>query len=406
MADRPATVTEITRAVKQTLEREFPLVWVTGEISQYRLHTSGHRYFTLKDENAQLSCIMWRSNRPSGFEPEAGVQVLARGKVTVYERSGQYQLTVQQMFPAGVGQQQVALDELKRRLMEEGLFDQALKRPLPDFPLAIGIVTSRTGAAIRDILQVLDRRFAGLHVVLRPSLVQGEGAAEDIAAGIAELNALGGLDLLIVGRGGGSVEDLAAFNSETVVRAVRASQIPVISAVGHEVDVSLADLAADVRAPTPSAAAELAVRDGVELRDRVTGLARRAYAALDRLIEENQDLLASYRDSYGLRRVEDRILQDMQRIDDLQKGLLNGVRVGYDSAASAYHGDTARLAALSPLSVLARGYSVTQTHPGGVLVQDAQSLSPGDELRVRFARGEVTAAVDQILAEGAPSTDD
>ena len=247
---------------------------------------------------------------------------------------------------------------------------------------------------------------AGLHVVLRPSLVQGEGAAEDIAAGIAELNALGGLDLLIVGRGGGSVEDLAAFNSETVVRAVRASQIPVISAVGHEVDVSLADLAADVRAPTPSAAAELAVRDGVELRDRVTGLARRAYAALDRLIEENQDLLASYRDSYGLRRVEDRILQDMQRIDDLQKGLLNGVRVGYDSAASAYHGDTARLAALSPLSVLARGYSVTQTHPGGVLVQDAQSLSPGDELRVRFARGEVTAAVDQILAEGAPSTDD
>ena len=399
MADRPVTVSEITQAVKQKLEREFPMLWVIGEISQYREHSSGHRYFTLKDEGAQLSCVMWRSTRPSGFEPSVGAQVLARGRVTVYERSGQYQLTVQQLFPSGLGQQQLALEELKQKLLEEGLFDESLKRPLPQFPLAIGIVTSRTGAAIRDILNVLGRRFAGVRAVLRPAQVQGEGAPQDIADGIADLNALGGLDVLIVGRGGGSAEDLAAFNSETVVRAVRASQVPIISAVGHEIDISLADLAADVRAPTPSAAAELAVRDSSELRDRVNGLARRAYGAVDRLIDENMDLLVGYRDSYGLRRVEDRILQDTQRIDDHHKDLMTALRSGFDGCVTAYRGGTARLAALSPLSVLARSYSVTQTQPDGTLVQDARSLSPGDRLRIRLSRGEVTTTVDEVHAD-------
>ncbi|MDA0747454.1 MAG: exodeoxyribonuclease VII large subunit [bacterium] len=397
MAERPYSVTEVTRAVRQSLETAFPVIWVVGELSQHTLHTSGHRYFSLKDESSQLKCVMFRSQRPSGFEPEPGMQVLAQGRLTVYERSGQYQLNVSQLFQAGQGQQQLALEELKLKLMEEGLFDQSRKRTLPTFPFAIGVVTSRTGAAIRDILNVLERRFPGVRIVLRPALVQGEGAPEDVARGIEELNAYGKLDVLIVGRGGGAAEDLAAFNSERVVRAIAASPIPVISAVGHEVDITLSDLAADCRAPTPSAAAELAVRDASELLQRVKDLNRRALESLNRLLDENDELLQNYLERYGLRRVEDRLVQYMQDVDELQKDLQAGLRRFYEIQVESYRRLTVTLGTLSPLSVLGRGYSLTQRKEDSALVQNAASLKKGEHLRIRLKQGEILCTVDEVI---------
>jgi exodeoxyribonuclease VII large subunit len=398
LIDRPCTVTEITRAVKQTLEIDFPALWVMGEISQYTLHASGHRYFTLKDEHSQLRCVMWRSQQPA-FDPEAGVEALAQGRLTVYERSGNYQLNVTKLLPVGVGQQQLAFEQLKARLFEEGLFDEARKQELPAYPTTIGVVTSRSGAAIRDIINVLKRRFSAVRVVLRPALVQGEEAVEDIACGIEELNAFGQADVLIIGRGGGSAEDLAAFNSERVARAISDSRIPVISAVGHEIDTTLADLAADCRAPTPSAAAELAVRDSLELKDRISDLRQRAHEAIRRLLNENSEILEGYQDSYGLRRVEDLVLQNMQHVDELQRSLQSALRQNWDSKVSAYLQVTGKLGTLSPLSVLSRGYSLTQRLSDGRIIQNAAQLETGEQLRVRLARGETICTVDQIVPE-------
>jgi len=401
--DRPCTVTEITRAVKQTLEIDFPLLWVVGEISQYTIHTSGHRYFTLKDESSQLRCVMWRSQQP-GFEPGVGVEALAQGRLTVYERSGYYQLNVSQLLPVGVGQQQLALEQLKARLFEEGLFEEARKRELPPYPTTIGVVTSRSGAAIRDVLNILARRFSSVRILLRPSVVQGEEAAEDIAQGIEELNAHGSADVLIVGRGGGSAEDLAAFNTERVVRAIAQSHIPVISAIGHEIDTSLADLAADCRAPTPSAAAELAVSDAVGLKNRISELQQRALDAVRRLLDENTELLDGYQDSYGLRRVEDLVLQNMQLVDDLQRNLQSVLQQAFDSKLSAYLQLTGKQGTLSPLSVLSRGYSLTHRLSDGKIVQNAGELETGEQLRVRLAKGETICTVDEIVPES-PKTE-
>jgi len=341
---------------------------------------------------------MWRSQQPA-FDPEAGVEALAQGRLTVYERSGNYQLNVTKLLPVGVGQQQLAFEQLKARLFEEGLFDEARKQELPAYPTTIGVVTSRSGAAIRDIINVLKRRFSAVRVVLRPALVQGEEAVEDIACGIEELNAFGQADVLIIGRGGGSAEDLAAFNSERVARAISDSRIPVISAVGHEIDTTLADLAADCRAPTPSAAAELAVRDSLELKDRISDLRQRAHEAIRRLLNENSEILEGYQDSYGLRRVEDLVLQNMQHVDELQRSLQSALRQNWDSKVSAYLQVTGKLGTLSPLSVLSRGYSLTQRLSDGRIIQNAAQLETGEQLRVRLARGETICTVDQIVPE-------
>ena len=396
MADRPWSVTQVTRTIKRTLEAEFPPIWVVGELAEYRQHSSGHRYFTLKDARCQLQCVMWSSYDLSGFEPVVGLQVLARGRLSVYERRGQVQLSATQLLPAGVGQQQIALEALKRRLREEGLFDETAKRPLPDLPRAIGIVTSRSGAAFRDILTVLKRRFPGTRVVLRSALVQGEGAAEDIAQGIAEIDTHGGVDVVIVGRGGGASEDLAAFNTEVVVRSIRASEVPVISAVGHEIDFTLTDFAADCRAPTPSAAAELAVPDRDALRAQISKFVRRAAAAMTRLMSENASILEHYEARYGLRRVDDLIAQHAQLRDELVKDLHTGFERIFGRCAARFHRSTSQLETLSPLGVLNRGYSLTQRLEDDAVVQDARSLSEGARLRTRFAKGEVTATVDDV----------
>lgn len=398
--DRPYTVSEVTQAVKGTLESGFPRMWVVGEISNYTHHSSGHRYFSLKDESAQIRCVMWRWTKLDGFTPESGLQVVAQGDLTVYERGGQYQLRVQRMLPAGAGQQQAALEELKKRLAAEGLFDPERKRPLPAFPAVVGVVTSQTGAAIRDIVKVVRRRFPATRVVVRHAAVQGAGAAEDIAQGIRDFNAWGKADVLIVGRGGGSAEDLAAFNEEVVVRAVVGSAIPVVSAVGHEVDVSLADLAADHRAPTPSAAGEMVVPDAASLAEVARGLSRRLQSAVAEFLEDREETVAHFESRYSLRRVEDLVLQQMQRVDDMEDALGDAIDRLYTRRAEAYRRLTGQLGALSPLRVLSRGYSLAQQADTGVVVTDAGTLTAGDRLRIRFARGESTCSVESTT----PST--
>lgn len=398
MSDVPLTVSEVTLAIKQTLE-SFPPMWITGELTSFTQHSSGHRYFTLSDNNCQLRCVMWRSRSLGNFRPESGMEVLVQGQLTLYERRGDYQLNAVQMFPAGMGQQQLAFEQLKQKLAKEGLFDEENKQPLPEFPRAIGVVTSGTGAAFHDILNVLKRRFAGVRIVLRPALVQGVGAAEDIAKGIADLNAYGDVDVLIVSRGGGSAEDLAAFNDERVVRAVAYSDIPIISAVGHEVDVSLCDLAADLRAPTPSAAAEIVVQDALGLREQVGRLTLRARESMLRLLRENEDLLSHYSESYGMRRMADQVFQHMQQVDDLHHDLEVHLRRVYDARLANYRHLTGKLGSLSPLSVLARGYSLTQRLEDDAIVQDAQNVTVDDRVRIRFAQGEVIGKIEEVHLE-------
>lgn len=399
MADRPYTVSEVTQSVKQTLEMEFPPVWVVGEMASFTEHASGHRYFTLKDASCQLRCVMWRSQEIKGFKPEAGMEVVARGRLTVYERSGQYQLSVQRLVQSGVGQDQVAFELLKKKLHKEGLFDESRKRPLREFPRSVGVVTSRSGAAIRDILNVISRRFQGLRVVLAPATVQGAGADQEVARAIADLDRFGNVDVMIVGRGGGAKEDLAAFNAEVVVRAIAAAEIPVISAVGHEIDFTLADLVADVRAPTPSAAAELVVADSSEVRSRVERLGRRLTDAMDGMLYENEELIRSYQERYGLRRVEDLVRQSEQTVDELERALYHGIRRAYDDRRQDYRRLMAKLASLSPLSVMGRGYSIAHRLDDGALVLEARSLKKGDGVRVRFSNGQADCTVDRIVPD-------
>ena len=393
--EHPLSVSDVTQAVKQTLEMQFPPMWIVGELTSFSQPSSGHRYFTLSDPHSQLRCVMWRSRPITGFRPTAGMAVLAQGQLTVYERRGEYQFNVSQLFPAGVGQQLIAYEKLKKKLSEEGLFDEDQKRPLPEYPRTIGVVTSRTGAAFRDILDVLERRFPAIRIVLRPALVQGLDAPEDIAQGIADLNDFGEVDVLIVGRGGGSAEDLAAFNDETVVRAVADSEIPVISAVGHEIDISLSDLTADVRAPTPSAAAEIAVRDVLEVREHVGRLTLRTREAMQRLLDENKDLIEMHESSYGMRRLSDLIFQNAQHVDELHRDLYALIRRLFESRLADYHRMTGKLGSLSPLSVLARGFGLVQRKDGSV-VSDAGVLTHREHLHIRFAKGEATCRVKKI----------
>jgi len=393
------TVSELTRQIKETIEGTFPPVWVEGEISDYVHHgTSGHRYFTLKDGESRIKCVMWRwlADRLR-FVPKDGLWVLAYGELTVYERGGRYQLMVSHLHPAGVGELWRALEQLKEKLAEEGLFSEERKRPLPPFPERIGVVTSADGAAIWDIVRVVSRRAPWVEVVLYPVRVQGEGAAEEVAFGIERMNAYGEVDLLIVGRGGGSTEDLWAFNEEVVVRAVARSHIPVISAVGHEVDVTLTDLAADRRAPTPSAAAEMAVPDRAELADRVRSLKARLRDALEGLIGDAEGKVAALRDAYSLRQVPDRILQYGQEVDELRRRLGKALEYVVDGKSRGLLSLRGRLEALSPGAAMERGFSVVRRLPDGRVVRDAGELKPGDRVEVQFSRGRV---VCEVLSTG------
>lgn len=388
------SVSRLVYLLKEVVEDNFVQVLVTGELANFSAPASGHYYFAIKDDQAQLRGVMFRShNRLLKFTPENGMQVLCGGRVSLYPQRGELQLVIDRMEPLGVGSWQLAFEKLKTKLDAEGLFDVGRKRRLPSFPHTIGVVTSPTGAAIHDILNVLRRRGAGLNVLLSPVRVQGDGAADEIAQAITDFNRHGQADVLIVGRGGGSPEDLWAFNEEVVARAVFASQIPVISAVGHEIDVTISDLVADLRAPTPSAAAELVVQGRQELERHVDHLVMRLSGQMQgrlSLLKERLD---------GLRRRLRSPIDDLHRqrrdLEQLCKRLSSAMEKTIQRAANRFGLAGSRLHALSPLATLDRGYAIVFSKKTSRIIRDAHTLTPGDRVEIRFAKGVIEATVDE-----------
>ena len=399
-APRPYSVSEITGQVKGLLEENLPKCWVEGEISQYNHHSSGHRYFTLKDSASQLSAVMfkWKAGSLS-FIPQQGMQVQVYGAISVYERGGKYQFYAEQIKPAGVGELAIAFEQLKNRLEAEGLFAESRKRPLPPYPRKIGVVTSPTGAAIRDIIQVLDRRAPDIAIVLCPAQVQGEGAAAEIAAAIASLNQLDDIDALIVGRGGGAPEDLWPFNDESVARAIYQSPQPVISAVGHEIDYTIADYVADCRAPTPSAAAEMVARERSALRERVAEQQGRLLAEMERYLNSLAERLRHCDPSRLCARLDDRLQQQSLHLDERRQALSTAFDWFLHTRVEALANATTRLDDLSPLTSLARGFALVEHVANKHLVRDSNELQPGDKLQLRFRRGGAICRVEEKLDE-------
>ena len=449
---RPLTVSELTESVRKAIEARFASVWVEGEISNFKAHSSGHWYFTIKDEGAQLRAKCFRSaNSRIRFRPTDGLHVRARGRLSVYEARGDYEMICEALDPVGAGALQIAFEQLRDRLQAEGLFAQELKRALPVFPGRVGVITSPTGAAIRDILNVISRRTRTVHVLFSPARVQGEGAGSDIARAIKLINdhhakaqrdgrPLDLVDVLIVGRGGGSTEDLWAFNTEEVARAIRGSAIPVISAVGHETDFTIADFVSDRRAPTPSAAAELvAAREDqicsaieqlgqnlsrfiryriVNARARVQeqalsqafaevrGRLRDASTATTSARHRLQILVAERLRSAHLRadslnrtlepaQLRARLREARLRFDSAYTGCTTAIERQLEDAEKRFGLATASLDALSPLAVLQRGYAIAQREDG-TLLRDAKTVSIGESIKVRLAEGKIRAKVDQV----------
>jgi len=388
------TVSELNQIVKGTLERELDGFWVVGEISNFRVPPSGHLYFTLKDDSSQVSAVMFRRQGLTlAFQPENGMEILCFGRVSLYSVRGDLQLCVETMEPRGQGALYLAFEQLKKRLGEEGLFAPDRKRPLPFLPRSIGIVTSLQGAALRDMLRILGDRFPDRRIIIRPVKVQGEGAALEIAQGIAELGRSGMVEVMIVGRGGGSLEDLWAFNEEAVARAIFAAPVPVISAVGHEVDFTIADFVADHRAPTPTAAAEMVVPRKRELAEEMESLESsllRAMQALLELARETGERLA--------RRLMDpsrRLREDQMRLDDLSLSLGRRFRDCLERFKDRLNHAGERLNSLSPLAVLERGYSIAHKIPEGTIVRDTAAIEIGDRLRITFAHGKSLCRVEE-----------
>jgi exodeoxyribonuclease VII large subunit len=434
------SVFALTTEIKGTLEK-LGIVWVQGEISNFKHHSSGHMYFSLKDDRAQIKAACFRnSNLYLKFRPEDGLEVIARGRVSVYEPRGDYQLIVEYMEPKGLGSLQLAFEQLKEKLRKEGLFDQDKKIPLPLLPQKIGIVTSPTGAAIRDILRILKRRNASLNVLIYPAKVQGSGAAEEIAEGIRYLNSRADIDVIIVGRGGGSIEDLWAFNEEIVARSISQSKIPIISAVGHEVDFTIADFVADLRAPTPSAAAELVSGARDDLRLTVQSLGARLLQAMRRSIEGRRlelerlarnrsfnvtpNMIRDFQQRFdeatlrlklaaashvsNIRHREQMLYTRLVRIDLLRiierwrervaynhQVMISSIKSFLQQARSRVQGVVGRIDALSPLAILQRGYAICRDAAGGI-VKEAGRLTVGERVEVILARGGLDCRVENI----------
>lgn len=397
---RLLSVTQLTQMIKATLEETIGSVLVEGEISNYRVAPSGHAYFVLKDKGAAINCVMFRGVLATvAFEPKDGQQVEVRGRVSVYEARGQYQIIVEGMREAGLGALYQAFLKLKEKLQKEGLFDPKHKKPLPFLPQRIGVVTSPTGAAIRDILNIIGRRFANVEVILFPVRVQGKEAPGEIVHAVERLNELRMADVIIVGRGGGSIEDLWAFNEEVVARAIFASQIPVISAVGHEIDFTIADFVADVRAPTPSAAAELVVQNQEELVQRIQGLSLRLNNAIQNMLEMYRMKIEGLIRSYALARPLERVRQFQQRLDELSQRMAIHFRRLLEQAHQRLHLLQSKMLVLSPRAVLERGYSIVYRKLTQELVKNPAQVRKHDLLHIIVARGSFEAAVTTISAE-------
>jgi exodeoxyribonuclease VII large subunit len=431
------SVAELNSAIRAVLDSEFQDVRVTGEISGLKLATSGHYYFTLKERDAQVRCVAFRSaHRYWKFKPQDGLAVLARGRIDVYEARGEYQLLVEMLEPQGLGALQIAFEQLKKKLAAQGLFATGRKRPLPRFPRRIGIVTSPRGAAIGDMVNILSRRFPGIHIRLYPALVQGEGSVEEVVRGIEYFSRSAWPEVLIVGRGGGSLEDLWTFNEEAVARAIAACAVPVVSAVGHEADVTIADFVADLRAATPSAAAELVVPTREDLLDRIAAarakvtqglryrlamlerrlrqqgidralsvLHRRVGRNLQRVDEQEYRMRERVRIALDTRErarravearlrrfdVRPRLAADRRRMEGAHVAMLRTVQVRLAQRRSAWEQATAKLEQLSPLRILDRGYAIVSN--GGGIVKDTASAPAGSAIHVRLANGELDAEV-------------
>ena len=392
------TVTQITSRIKDLLENNFQSVWVSGEISNFSRPQSGHCYFTLKDDAAQIRAVMWRGTAARlRVDFQDGQEVVCRGHIDVYPPRGSYQLVVDQLHQQGVGALELALRRLREKLGKEGLFDASRKRPLPAFPRRIGVVTSPTGAAIRDFLEVLRRRWQGVQVLIIPTRVQGEEATLEIAAAVKLAGRIQPpLDVLVVGRGGGSLEDLWCFNEEAVVRAIAASPIPTISAVGHEIDVSLADLAADVRALTPSEAAERAVPSADDAQATLRAYHQRLELAIGSQVGTLRARLDALASRPVLRRPLDAVRHIARQVDDLSVRLHAAARIGHQRRQGDLKAIAGKLETLSPLSVLGRGYSLTQRADDGRLVTNAGQLRPGDAILTRFEQGAAISTVAEV----------
>ena len=436
---RVLSVSQLTDHIRLLLEEQFFEIWVEGEISNCFVAKTGHVYFTLKDAGAQIKAVMFRSDlRYLRFKVKDGLSVVARGRITVYDPKGEYQIVCQHLEPEGLGALQLAFDQLKERLAHEGLFDARRKRPLPALPRKIGVVTSLDGAAVRDIIKVLRRRYANAHIVIRPARVQGEGAALEIARAIAAIGNVKGVDVVIVGRGGGSIEDLWAFNEEVVARAIAGCPVPTISAVGHETDVTIADFVADMRAPTPSAAAEMVVTRKDDFCARIDRLGHRVETAMMGRLHRMRARLSAIESRPGYAGVEMRVAMRGRRADDLSHQLVRAWRVRLGRRERAYQAlrlaletfdvrrrfgairtrlvtvdgrlrasadrrvhaadarfraTAARLDSLSPLAVLGRGYAVCWNADRTAIVRDAATVRPGDQVHVKLERGELDCDV-------------
>jgi exodeoxyribonuclease VII large subunit len=394
------TVSELTAVLRGVVEQCFPCVWVAGEVSNCKRAGSGHIYFTLKDDDAQLKAVMWRSAAQRlRFELRDGLEIVASGPIEVYAPHGEYKLIAERITPQGMGALELALRQLQQKLDAEGLFAPERKRPLPRFPRRIALVTSAQGAAVRDIIQVLMRRWRLADVVVLPVAVQGDGAAEQIAVALAQVRLIPRVDVVICGRGGGSLEDLWAFNTEVVARAIAACAAPVVSAVGHEVDVTIADLVADRRALTPSEAAELVVPDRAEFRSELDRLRGRLTTGLRQRAEQARwqlDALASRR---CYTRPLDRLHDLATGLDELELRLQRAMRRLLSDQRTKLEATACQLDALSPLAVLSRGYSVTKRLADGVLVRDAGMLNSGDRLSTLLAEGEVISVVEAVKSD-------
>ena len=399
------SVSQITAEIKALLAGAFPAVWIEGEIFNFKHHTSGHMYFTLKDEGAELKAVMFRGhNRYLRFTPEDGMKVLAQGDISVYEARGVYQLVVRQMEPAGLGTLYLAFEALKKKLAEEGLFDDERKQPLPSFPFSVGVVTSGSGAAVEDIKNVLSRRSPHVEVIIRPTKVQGEEAADDIVAAVRQLTVSAGVDVLIVGRGGGSMEDLWSFNEEKVARALADCPIPVISAVGHETDFTIADFVADLRAPTPSAAAEMVSPSKKEMVSFIDEAGRRSREAMRSRLHTLWQQLDAVTSRYGFQQPGVLIDQKRQRLGEMSDRLSQQIQFVLSMEQSRFQGMSERLLAVSPRSVLARGYSVAYKLPQKQVVNKVESFEIGEKFGLLMSDGEIEADVKKIKSDGPDSS--
>ena len=391
-ADGVFTVSQITALIKELVEGSFPAVTIEGEISNYRPNASGHIYFTLKDSEAQISAVMFRSRAASlSFTPKDGMKVRAKGSLSVYQARGNYQIVVQSMSASGDGDILLMLEERKRKLAAEGLFDAERKKELPQYPKTIGIVTSKTGAALHDILQITHRRNNGINIVILPAVVQGDGAATSIVRQIRVANTYNLCDVLIVGRGGGSLEDLLPFSEESVVRAVAASKIPVVSAVGHEIDWAISDFAADVRAPTPSAAAELVVPVRAEILDEIRLFKEDLYQSMKDRTERARLLADSFDRSHLellFRAVEQPL---MNRLDSAKESLISAMKIRISEAKASVDKNAQVLESCSPENILSRGFSVVRKKSTKEIVRSAGSISEGEEIEITFSKGKISA---------------